>query len=97
MAQKLYDITVNINKYTDREGKTKYRSVNVGTMWQGEYGPFMRINRSFNPAGVPCKPEDDSILCNLWEPRPRDGRSATEAPARDPAPAKPEFDSDVPF
>ena len=105
MAQKLYDITCNIGSYQDADGQTKYRSVQVGTIWQGEYGPYLRLNRHFNPAGVPVKdPATDNIICNMWEPRARDNSRAPEAAPRQstpanaaPAGAAPDFDDDIPF
>jgi hypothetical protein len=105
MAQKLYDITCNIGTYQGADGQTKYRSIRVGTVWQGKNGPYMRLDRHFNPAGVPVNdPATDNIICNMWEPRAGDNGQAPDAAQRRATPANaahstgaPAFDDDIPF
>lgn len=99
---KLYDISVTTGTY-EVNGEKKYRSERIGTVWEGKNGPYLRLNRTFNPAGVPVQdPLADSIICNMWEPR--DGQapapqSAVRTPANNAAiaDAAAAFDLDIPF
>lgn len=89
---KLYDLTVTTGTY-EVNGEKKYRTLNVGSVWEGKDGrPFTRLNRSFNPAGVPVPDlSQDSIICNMWEPKDRPQSPAPKAGAA------PDFDDDMPF
>lgn len=93
MSKRKYDIAVKAGEKPD--GKAIWK--NIGVMMEGERGPFLLIDRTFNPAGVPPKsPMESSIICSLFEPK-TDGV--------DRAPAKPvqkfaknkDFDDDVPY
>lgn len=65
---KLYDVTVKTGEYQSN-GETKSRYENIGTMMQGDNGPFLIMKRTFNPAGVPNPENKDSVICSLFEPR----------------------------
>tara|TARA_R110002020_G_scaffold54301_1_gene151544 strand:+ start:688 stop:1044 length:357 start_codon:yes stop_codon:yes gene_type:complete len=69
MAQKLYDVTVKTGEYTNNQGETKGRYENIGTMMQGDNGPFLILKRTFNPAGVPNPDNKDSVICSCFEPQ----------------------------
>lgn len=69
MAQKLYDVTVKTGEYTNSQGETKGRYENIGTMMQGDKGPFLILKRTFNPAGVPNPDNKDSVICSCFEPQ----------------------------
>lgn len=68
MAQKKYDVAVKTGTYI-KDGQEKARYETVGTVWQGDNGPYMVMKRTFNPAGVPFKDGSDSIFLSLFEPR----------------------------
>jgi len=68
MAQKLYDLAVKVGSYT-KDGQEKGRYQNIGVVLKGKDGPFLLLNRYFNPAGVPCDPEKDSIIVSMFAPR----------------------------
>jgi hypothetical protein len=100
---KLYDISVTTGTY-EVNGEKKYRSERVGTVWEGKNGPYLRLNRTFNPAGVPVQdPLADSVICNMWEPRDGNGQAAPQSAVRTPAnnaaiaDAAATFDDDIPF
>jgi hypothetical protein len=90
MAKRAYDIVVKIGEKSD--GKAIWQT--VGVMMEGDRGPFILLNRTFNPAGVPVKnPGDSSILCSLFEPK-------DFAPQARPASRKQDddnFSEDIPF
>ena len=102
---KLYDVSVTTGTY-EINGEKKYRSVKVGSIWEGKNGPYLRIDRTFNPAGVPVNdPAIDSIICNMWAPKdgqqsaaqPQQAKNFSQQPAQ-PASAKDsDFDDSIPF
>jgi len=71
MAHKIYDAVVTTGKYKNAQGEEKSNYENVGTVLQGENGPFLLLKRTFNPAGVPNPENKDSVLISLFEPKPK--------------------------
>lgn len=65
--KKVADICVKVGSYTDKEGKTKNRYLNVGSKMEGDKGSFLLLNRTFNPAGVVNPDQRDSIILSLFE------------------------------
>lgn len=65
--RKTHDLVVKIGSYTDKEGKTKNRYLNVGSKMEGDKGAFFLLNRHFNPAGVPNPDDRDNIILSLFE------------------------------
>ena len=88
MAKK-YDVVAKIGEYQS-QGETKNRYLNVGAIMSGEHGPYLLLNKTFNPAGVPGDPNKDSILLSLFEPRDRQDNPA-------PAASKMVDDGRIPF
>lgn len=87
---KKYDITVKVGEYTDREGKTKGRYVNVGAVIQGKDGPYIMLDRTFNPAGVPNPQNRDTVILSLFAPKEQQQKQQAPAPSVG-------FDDDIPF
>jgi hypothetical protein len=74
MAQqpiKLKDLVVKTNEYSLKSGEKKFRTVNIGSLMQGDDNSnYLLINRTFNPAGVILNPKNsDQILVSMYEPR----------------------------
>jgi len=69
MNKKLYDIEVPLGVYTDKHGNEKTRWQNVGAMFEGEKGPYLLLDRWFNPGGLPNPENKTSVVLNLYEPR----------------------------
>ena len=86
MASKKFDLVVTVGSYTDRNGNPKKTYKTVGALWDGDRGPYLTLDRSFNPAGIPS--DRDSILISCFEPRNGNGAQAKSADVED---------SDVPF
>ncbi len=80
MAQKLYDVTVKTGEYTNNQGETKGRYENIGSMMQGDNGPFLILKRTFNPAGVPNPDNKDSVICSCFEPQHQGQGNQHQAP-----------------
>lgn len=92
MATKKYDIAVAVGEY-EQNGEKKKRYQNVGVVMQGDNGPYILIERWFNPAGIANPDNRGNLILSLFEPR--DGnKQQSSAPAPQPAP---ESDQDIPF
>ena len=81
MAKKLYDLAAKVGSYTNNSGQQKNRYQNIGVVLEGKDGPFLLLNRYFNPAGVPCDPSKDSIIVSMFSPQGQDdmrGRAEEE-------------------
>lgn len=97
-AKKIRDLAVKTGSYTDRDGNTKGRYKNVGSLMESDDGSkFILLDTTFNPAGVPNPDNRDNVLISIFELKDNDG-GQRQAPARQaPAPAADVSDSDVPF
>lgn len=92
-AKKLYDLAVKTGEYT-RDGETKGRYENVGSVLQMEDGGKMiLLKRTFNPAGVPHKDGSDQIIVSMFKPKDQLQSSGGQAPAK----AGGSGDDDIPF
>lgn len=100
---KKFDLVVKVGEYTDNQGQTKGRFKNVGVMMEGDKGPYILLDRTFNPAGVGGNEGRESIIVSLYEPKQEGGQPSSgqqqhssakangyQTPARD-------LDDDVPF
>jgi len=95
---KKYDLVVKVGEYTDSQGQTKGRFKNIGVMMEGDKGPYILLDRTFNPAGVGGNDGRESIIVSLYEPKQEGGQPTQQrsgAPSQRPAPAP--LDDDVPF
>lgn len=81
MAKK-YDLVVKVGEYTDGQGQTKGRFKNVGVMMEGQNGPYILLDRTFNPAGVGGNDGRESIIVSLYEPKPDGQQQPSPAQAQ---------------
>lgn len=78
MATKKYEVVAKIGSWTDKEGKSKNKYLNVGTVFQNDDNRmFMVLNRSFNPAGVPNPENKEAVILSFFDPKPKE---TTETP-----------------
>ncbi len=73
--EKLKDLLVVTGSYTDAQGKNKNRYLKVGALMQNDKGQFIFLNRSFNPAGCPCKDGSESIIISMFDPKKQESGS----------------------
>ena len=92
MATKKYDAAVKTGEYRDRDGNTKARYENIGTVMMGDNGPYLVLKRTFNPAGVPNPENRDSLIVSFFEPRDEQ----QQRPASKPTPKQAD-PGDIPF
>jgi hypothetical protein len=80
MAIKVYDLAVAVRSYTDKDGEKKNVYEQVGSVMQNDKGgKFLVIKRTFNPAGVPQRLDQngvpsnsDTIMVSMFEPKQKD-------------------------
>ena len=93
MAKKKYDLAVKTGSY-EKNGETKNRYQNIGSVFEGDHGFYMVLDRTFNPAGVPNPEDRSSLIVSMFEPRDNNQPAATPQPGPK-APAN--FDDEIPF
>lgn len=64
---KKYDIVATVGTY-QKGGVTKNKFKNVGVVMEKEGKPFILLDRTFNPAGLPGDGRDN-VLLSLYEPK----------------------------
>ena len=74
---KKYDLVVKTGEY-QKNGETKGRYENVGSVMQGEKGPYIILKRTFNPAGIINPDNRDSVLISCFAPSDRQGQSQSQ-------------------
>jgi hypothetical protein len=97
MSEKVFDAVATVGEYTDRNGQTKKRYLNVGSVFKNNKGLFLKLD------ALPLS-RDWSGFISFYEPKPRDeaapaGRSPRDMPERmSPSELKPhDFDDPIPF
>lgn len=68
---KLYDLAVKTGTY-ESGGETRNRYQNVGAIIEGTHGPYLLLERTFNPAGVPGQDDRSSVIISLFKPKAKD-------------------------
>lgn len=67
MAKKLFDAVASVGEYTDRNGQTKKRYVNVGAVFESDDGKYMSLKLESIPVGP-----NWSGWISFFEPKPRE-------------------------
>lgn len=71
--KKLYDLAVKNGTYT-QNGQEKGRYVNIGSMMEGDTGPFILLNAHANLAAFPRRDGADSVMVSMFEPKAKPER-----------------------
>lgn len=96
MATKLYDLAIKVGEY-DKGGETKGRYKNIGTVMQGEKGPYMLLDATMispNLFMLVNKERRDSVIVSMFDGN-KDGASSKPQSAEGSKSA--EFNDDIPF
>lgn len=80
---KKYDIVATTGTY-QKNGETKNRFKNVGVVMEKDGKPFILLDRTFNPAGLPTQDGRDTVLLSLY--KPQDKNTDQAAPLDDEIP-----------
>jgi hypothetical protein len=70
MTKKTHDLCVKTGTY-QAGGVEKARYKTIGALMQGDKGPFIVLDRTFSPAGVPVEDGRDQIIVSCFEPKPK--------------------------
>jgi hypothetical protein len=99
-TKKIYDLAVKTGEYTNGQGETKGRYLNVGAIMQkDDGGKFIMLERTFNPAGVPNPENRSNLLLSMFPAKEGDGQQQQQSSTQSkPAPAPTgDFEDDIPF
>ena len=81
MATKVKDMAVVTGQY-QKDGETKSRYMNVGSMMKSDDGGFFLIlDRTFNPAGLPNPEDRSSCIVSLFDPKQNNQQQSQPQPA----------------
>lgn len=69
---KKYDLAVKVGTY-EKNGETKNRYQNVGAVLEGDRGPYILLDRHFNPAGIANPDNRSNVIISMFEPRDNSG------------------------
>lgn len=103
---KLYDLAVKTGEYTNAQGETKGKWLNVGAVMEGnDGGQYMILDRTFSPAGLPNPDNRSNVLVSMFEPKegggqssaPRQQQQSTNTPVSQAPSSAMQFDDDIPF
>lgn len=78
---KKYDIVATTGSYT-KNGETKNRYKNVGVVMEKDGKPFILLERTFNPAGLPNDGKE-SVLLSLYPPKEKGSDQGLQQPLDD--------------
>ena len=98
-SRKTHDLVVKTGEY-QQNGETKSRYENIGSMMEGDNGPFLIMKRTFNPAGVVNPENKDSVIIGCFTPNEnkQGGGQPQQGQQRPvPTPQQNSYASDVPF
>lgn len=62
--KKTHDLAVKVGEY-EKDGQKKNRYQNVGAIMEGDKGPFILLEKTFNPAGI--QDGKNSVLISMFE------------------------------
>ena len=92
MAEVLYKLKAKNGTYT-KDGQEKTNYVDCGVILQGEYGPYILFEKTFNPAGMETEPGRTGVFISMFKDEPRQAAPKITPPA---AKAKEFVDDDLP-
>ena len=93
--KKVFDLAVKTGEY-QKDGETKNRYQNIGSIMENDNGQFMILDRTFNPAGVPNPDNKSSVIVSMFKSdRDNGNKKPTENKSSDSD--NPFSDGDIPF
>jgi hypothetical protein len=97
MPKKIFDAVASVGEYTDKQGQTKKRYVNIGAVFESDDGKYMSLKLESIPVGP-----NWSGWVSFFEPKQREA-SPAPAPTAGYAPGSTKdggfggMDDDIPF
>lgn len=71
------DLVVKVGEYT-KDGAKKAKYKNIGVMLDGDNGPYLLLDRTFNLAGV--LGDRDTVLVSIYEPKDKNEDDPNSVP-----------------
>ena len=72
MSKKIYVAAVVVGEY-EKDGETKSEWLNVGVVLKADdKPPFLLLDRTFNPAGIPNPDGRKNVLISFFKPKEKD-------------------------
>ena len=105
---KKYDIVATTGEYTNQQGEQKKRFLNVGAVIDTGNGPFIVMEKWFNP-GALAEQGRDSVILSLYEPKNKQqapsgtgggqysASQQAQTPPSNQSQTPPNFDDDIGF
>ena len=62
----------------EKDGQTKNKYQHVGVIMEGQNGPFILLNKTFNPAGI--QDGKESVIISMFEAKPKDETESDDFP-----------------
>jgi len=92
---KKYDVSAKVGSY-QKDGETKTIWKTIGQVRDDGNGEYLLIDKTFNPAGLPCDPNKDQVSLSLFTPR--NDKVATQSVTQTNTPTPlPDVDENIPF
>lgn len=92
---KKYDVSAKVGSY-QKDGETKTIWKTIGQVRDDGNGEYLLIDKTFNPAGLPCDPNKDQVSLSLFTPRNDKGVTQSVTQTNTPTPL-PDVNSNIPF
>lgn len=73
----VYKLAVKTGTY-EKDGQTKNKYQHVGVIMEGDKGPFILLNKTFNPAGI--QDGKESVIISMFEAKAKDEAESDEFP-----------------
>lgn len=67
MSKKMYTLSVKVREDRADDGQVKKKYLPIGMMLEGERGPYIILDRTFNPAGVPNPDNRTGVIVSMFE------------------------------
>jgi hypothetical protein len=72
MTKKLYTLSVKVREVTLPNGEVKKKYLPIGMMLEGVRGPYIILDRTFNPAGVQNPDNKTGVVVSMFEEQDED-------------------------
>lgn len=94
---KKFDVAVKNGEYIGKDGTTKSRWLNVGSVLENENGMYMILDRTFNPAGVPNPNNKEGCFLSFFPAKESQNRAPQQPVQPQQDFTTEELDDEIPF
>jgi len=91
---KKYDLVVKVGEY-QKDGQTKSKTKNIGSVIENDTGMYIIMDRTFNPAGVPNPDNKEGLFVSMYEVKPSNTQQSYSSKANEHVVE--DLDDEIPF